>query len=475
MGLKERFDSIINEIENIVGSGTNDIPTITQGVARSSGLELRLLADAFRFMTDMTLGEYIKRRLLLHALDAKVECNLPVEEVCEKAGYTEAASFSKACKNLFGHSPSQFTSEMLSKHSPLFFDRLIAGKDADQMECDTLITAKENNTICGVSADSFADIKQILEVSAIYGFTDEEAESVYQLAKQCEIAVAQAAEFFDDFKLQIENGSVIPGLDLYSMAVLACKYALSFSEAQSVVFLLEKNGYGSIPELPEAFFDIYFSRENARFAGWDVAYIYEIAEALEENGLTVDDLDDIAELASINGVSITEVIEDYDSYQKDWDNSIMKLMHQSEPDDDPLGFGYRSIWEKSEEQMDSRGEDDVLDDDEEAAEDEDNAEAAIIANTYRISLRDAQEIIHDLQSHGYYSINDLPEGFFSIYFHYDMDQFVGWDIPYVCEIAEAMIRNNISADELENIMFLASVHNVDPADIIEEYDKYCDS
>lgn len=474
MGLKERFDSIINEIENIVGSGTNDIPTITQGVARSSGLELRLLADAFRFMTDMTLGEYIKRRLLIRALDIKVECNLPVEEVCDKAGYTEAASFSKACKNLFGHSPSQFTSEMLSKHSPLFFDRLTAGKDADQMECDTLITTKENNTICGVPADSFADIKQILEVSAIYGFTDEEAESVYQLAKQCEIAVAQAAEFFDDFKLQIENGSVIPGLDLYSMAVLACKYALSFSEAQSVVFLLEKNGYGSIHELPEAFFDIYFSRENAQFAGWDVAYIYEIAVSLEENGLAVDDLDDIAELASINGVSITEVIEDYDSYQKDWDDSIMKLMHHSEPDDAPLGFGYRSIWEKAEEQMDGRGEDDVLDD-EEAAEEEDNTEAAIIANTYRISLRDAQEIIHDLQSHGYYSINDLPEGFFSIYFHYDMDQFVGWDIPYVCEIAEAMIRNNISADELENIMFLASAHNVDPADIIEDYDNYCGS
>ena len=347
MTLKERFDSIINEIEGLVGSGQHDIPEITQSIARSNGLDLRLLADAFRFMTDMTLGEYIKRRLLICALDIKLECELPVEEVCENAGYADAAAFSKACKKLFNYSPTQFTREMLSKHSPLFFDRLIADKEADQLESDTLMT-KEDKTICGVSVIQFADIKQVLELSAIYGFTDEEAEFVYQLATADNLTLAKAAEFYDDFKLQIENGSNNPGMDIFEMAELACKYDLSCSEAQAIMYEINCHGYLSIKDLPTGFFDIYFCEENER-CGWDVPYICEIAEAIEENRLSTADIDDIAFHASMFGIDIIEAIESYDDYKSSWDRMVDEAMASGIPEDDTGGFGYRSIWEKDEE------------------------------------------------------------------------------------------------------------------------------
>lgn len=348
MTLKDRFDNIINEIEGLVDSGQHDIPEITQSVARSNGLDLRLLADAFRFMTDMTLGEYIKRRLLICALDIKLECELSVEEVCENAGYADAAAFSKACKKLFDYSPAQFTREMLSKHSPLFFDRLTADKEADQLESDTLMT-KEKDTICGVSVIQFADIKQVLELSAIYGFTDEEAESVYQLAQQCEVTIAQAAEFYDDFKLQLENKSNVPGLDFYAMAKLACKYSLSYSEAQAVIYMLEKNGYSDIQDLPEAFFDIYFSRENEQFAGWDVPYICEIAEELEAHDVSVDELEDVAFLAWMNGTDLLDAIANYKKYGDSFNDMAMDTLDKGVPEDDTGGFGYKSIWELDEE------------------------------------------------------------------------------------------------------------------------------
>ena len=349
MTLSEKFDSIINQIEDLVGSGEHDISEISQVIARENGLDLRLLADAFRFMTDMTLGEYIKRRLLIGALEVRLECDLPVEDVCENAGYSDAAAFSKACKKLFEYTPAQFTREIISKHTPLSFDRLIAGEDADQMESETLTKINDNNTICGVSVAQFTDIKQVLELSAIYGLDDEEAEYVYQLAQQCDIPIAQAAEFYDDFKLQLENGSNVPGLDFYEMAELACKYSLSYSEAQSVLYMLEKNGYHSIRELPDAFFDIFFSKENEQFAGWDVPYICKIAEELEAHNVSAHDLEDIAFWSWMNGTDLLDTIANHKKYEDSFNDIAMDALDKDVSEDDTNGFGYKSIWELDEE------------------------------------------------------------------------------------------------------------------------------
>lgn len=472
MTLQEKFDSIIDCIERLVYAGESDIP---QALARESGFNLRLLGDAFQFIADMTLIKYIRQRRLVRALSNRIEFNLPVEEVVSDAGFSDAAAFSKACKNEFDLTPIQITEDVLKKYTPLSFAMVASGRDVDQMENDTLIATK-NDTICGVSAQQFAEIKQVLELGAIYGLSDEEAEFVYRLATDRKLTLAKAAEFYDDFKLQIENGSNIPSLDLFETAELACQYNLSYSEAQAIMYELGCHGYLSIRNLPDGFFDIYFCEENDR-RGWDVPYMCEIAETLEEHEFSAADLDDMVDLASTYGISIIEAIEDYKSYKNDWDTSMRKLMHYNDSAEDPCGFGYRSIWELDEGQESLP---DVADEDEDDAtfqEDtfddvEDDSEAVFLARKYRIPLREALELKRDLESYGYYSIDDLPQGFFEIYFSYDIDQFVGWDIPYVCEIAEAMAQKQIPMDRLDDVMYLASKHNVDPGDVIENIDHY---
>lgn len=474
MTLQEKFDSIIDCIERLVYAGESDIP---QALARESGFNLRLLGDAFQFIADMTLIKYIRQRRLVRALSNRIEFNLPVEEVVSDAGFSDAAAFSKACKNEFDLTPIQITEDVLKKYTPLSFAMVASGRDVDQMENDTLIATK-NDTICGVSAQQFAEIKQVLELGAIYGLSDEEAEFVYRLATDRKLTLAKAAEFYDDFKLQIENGSNIPSLDLFETAELACQYNLSYSEAQAIMYELGCHGYLSIRNLPDGFFDIYFCEENDR-RGWDVPYMCEIAETLEEHEFSAADLDDMVDLASTYGISIIEAIEDYKSYKNDWDTSMRKLMHYNDSAEDPCGFGYRSIWELDEGQESLP---DVADEDEDDAtfqEDnfddvEDDSEAVFLARKYRIPLREALGLKRDLESYGYYSIDDLPQGFFEIYFSYDIDQFVGWDIPYVCEIAEAMAQKQIPMDRLDDVMYLASKHNVDPGDVIENIDHYSD-
>ena len=252
MTLQEKFDSIIDCIERLVYAGESDIP---QALARESGFNLRLLGDAFQFVADMTLIKYIRQRRLVRALSNRIEFDLPVEEVVSDAGFSDAAAFSKACKNEFDLTPIQITEDVLKKYVPLSFAMVASGRDVDQMENDTLIATK-NDTICGVSAQQFAEIKQVLELGAIYGLSDEEAEFVYRLATDRKLTLAKAAEFYDDFKLQIENDSNIPGLDLFEMAELACRYDLSYSEAQAIMYELSCHGYLSIRNLPDGFFDI---------------------------------------------------------------------------------------------------------------------------------------------------------------------------------------------------------------------------
>lgn len=344
MALQEKFDGIIDGIERLVRAGEDDIP---QALVKETGFNLRLLGDAFQFITDMTLIKYIRQRRLVYALVNRIELNLPVEDIAEDAGFSDAAAFSKACKNEFDLTPIQITKDVLNEYPPLTFAMVTVGRDVDQMENDTLVTTK-NDTICGVSTEQFAEIKQLLELSAIYGLSDDEAEFVYQLSHSCGITAAQGAEFYDDFKLQIENGSFIHGPDLFEIAELACRNNLSYSEAQSIMYILEKNGYRGLRELPAGFLDIYFSNENDRH-GWSIPYICEIAEALADNGLSADDLEDIAFYADMFGMDIIEAIENRRENQSSWNSMVSDVMNNGIPEDDTDGFGYRSIWELDEE------------------------------------------------------------------------------------------------------------------------------
>lgn len=344
MTIQEKFDSIINCIERLVCEEDYDIP---QTISRETGLNLRLLGDAFQFITDITLIKYIRQRRLVNALMRRNEFNLPIEQVASDAGFSDAAAFSKACKNEFNLSPSQITENILKEYTPLYFSRVISGKE-EKMENDTLITAKKNDSICGISAEQFAEVKQVLEIGAIYGLTDEEAEFVYRLAKHCKVTSAQAAEFFDDYKLQIENGSILDGLSIYDMAELSFAFNLSFSESQSILYEIGCHGYESIHDLPKGFFDIYFSEYNEKLRGYDVQYICEILSSMEENGFSTDEIDDILDGAMFWGVDPIELIENYDEYTTLYEKIAMDLCGAFS-DDNTDGFEYMNTWEISKE------------------------------------------------------------------------------------------------------------------------------
>lgn len=325
MTLQKRYDNIIDRIEFYVGIGEKDIP---QAIAKEAGLNLRLLGDAFQFITNITLIKYIRQRRLVRALSNKLEKGLSLEDIAADTMFCDAASFSKACKNEFDLTPSQISEEVLAKYQPLYFSRIISESNTAQMENEKLILSN-NSTAQTVTSEQFADIKHVLEISAIYGFNDDDAEFVYRLAVEINIPIDEAAEFCEEARIQEE-------------------FDLTDHEAQQLLYEIRSNGYKHLYELPKGFFDVYFSEENNK-RGWFVPYICEIAEALNDNDMSAKNLSDIVFQADMYGIDIVEAIESFDEYKEDWDRMVLDVMTNGIPKDDTGGFGYRSIWEFDEE------------------------------------------------------------------------------------------------------------------------------
>lgn len=337
MVFQDKFDDIVNCIEYLVGIGEENIP---QALAKETGMNLRLLGDAFQFITDMTLIKYIRQRRLVHALTKKLDQNLSVEDIAEDSMFCDAAAFSKACKHEFDLTPSQITENVLAQYPPLHFFRVVSGSDAVQTENDTLTVP--SNTNLGVSSEQFADIKRVLEISAIYGFGDDDAEFVYRMATEFNIPIEEAAEFCEEAKIQDE-------------------FDLTDHEAQQLLYEIRSNGYKHLYELPDGFFDVYFSEENNKH-GWFVPYICEIAEALTEHGMCSDDLEQLAIHADTYCVDIVDAIENFEEYEKSWDDAISDVLTHGIPEDDTGGFGYISVWEFDEEDP-NQYDDDMSDED----------------------------------------------------------------------------------------------------------------
>ena len=88
MTVQEKFDGIIDCIEHLVDIGESDIP---QMLSRETGMNLRLIGDAFQFIADMTLIKYIRQRRLVKALQKRFDFDLPIEQIVSTAGFSDAA------------------------------------------------------------------------------------------------------------------------------------------------------------------------------------------------------------------------------------------------------------------------------------------------------------------------------------------------------------------------------------------------
>lgn len=324
MKFKEKYNKMIEIIESNITSNNEDIEN---ELSRQFGENLRLLADAFKFISGTTLSKYIRERKLVNVIKTKKRLNISFDEAAEMFGISDAATFSKSAKVLFGKAPSLMTDKELSTFVPLTLDVILQDKSTEKAQADNNLTQKGlKETSFGVTAKQYSEISRALTIAAVYGLSDTDAELAYSLAKRNEIPLDCACDFVSDYELQIENGSIL-SYPLDELAILSYEYNQSYSEAQRVMYELELSGISSIKDLPEYFFAIYFSEENSKL-GLDVKTICEIAEEMEANNLTMNALYDVVDRGEYKyGGDFLEAIERFDQDEAEWDEMIYDAMY----------------------------------------------------------------------------------------------------------------------------------------------------
>ena len=108
MNFQDKFDLIIETIEENLDKEYSDIRSVTKELELKLGTPSRVISDTFRFVTDVTLGSYIMKRKLAAACQFKNRNQCSWDDVAEKYGYSEVSAFRRAFKNAYGVTLSQF-------------------------------------------------------------------------------------------------------------------------------------------------------------------------------------------------------------------------------------------------------------------------------------------------------------------------------------------------------------------------------
>ena len=348
------YDEMISTIEKMAEKKNTQI---TEQLTKGSGCNIRLLGDAFQYITGLTLAQYIRRRKLARALQYRMESGCSLEEAGDRFGFADAATLSKAYKKEYGYSPKEATEEIVLQNQPLYMECVLSdGRTGEMTQEREKIAAEENQEnkeqkmMFGVPAEQFQGIRQMLELNAVYGLDNERLEMVYRFFSEYKIPMETAFEIEEEVSLQVGGGDAILH-DLGDLAVLSYGCRISLSEAEDIMDLLEHYGFTRLKDVPEGFFDIYFSETYAR-EGYSVPEILKILEAMKKMGYEPYEFDMRMDYALYHGGDPVETILSYEEDDAaDWmDDMTVDLQAEMEVAREEN----RSIWELSEEEYNER-------------------------------------------------------------------------------------------------------------------------
>ena len=334
MNFKERYDEIIKEIEDAVKANEKQI---TEMLSKKYGIHTRMIADAFQFISGVTLSQYIKQRRIINAINYKFEHSCSLEVAAAKYGFPDSATLSKACKSFLGISPSQISRQELARKHPLTIDALLSMEEC--MHIAKANCGNDSSKLFGIDREQFATIKDVLEINAIYGLPDEDAELAYELSVKHHVSLPRAFEFVEDMLLQEENGTMYAKNDsayFNEIADLCFRRNMSISESIEEIERLYSIGVVNVSSLTDGFLEVYFSKANESF-GFDAETINDIVAEMEEANIPTSEFDDLISSADFFGGDISEAILNYSSVE-----NLNDLFYQLEDD---YHEKQRSLWD----------------------------------------------------------------------------------------------------------------------------------
>lgn len=329
---KQRYDDIINFIENEIDKGLNSKPSnIIEQIKKEFYIDERALGQIFNFMTNLPINAYIKQRQLMKA--ANVILNDLNKDPIAYTGCSDAPTFIKAFSREFGVSPSKLQNldrptEKIKPASTWDYISQIKEKtntkpqelkkySADPQKVTNNIET-ENNTEktgetnmvnkmkFGISIDTYEKIIEAEKMQNMYGFDDEISNLAYQISEKYSSSLKKSFEFMDDFLLQseykkahIRNFNLL-SKDFDDIIWLSLNLDLSYCQAKELLKELKVLDIEDVKKESKNVLSLYIKS----------SYDYDLIEYWWKLYTTVDN-----DLGAKDFEDFVSIIGDFESYE----------------------------------------------------------------------------------------------------------------------------------------------------------------
>ena len=240
----ERYDYIINSIEDMILSDPyTSRKRITHDVLKRVGFTASDLKVIFKFFTDMSLVEYIRKRKMNYSyVKMKKLPKFKVEQIIDYTEYGDQPSYNKAFKKEFGMPPKQaYESPVNMQKQPLTIEVLqsIDYNNSDKSNLEESYKDVDAGKIINNNESTNQTIDQELanireEYQELYGLGDVPVEIACDLFKSKEISLRDAFEEVLESYISCEEiiGADIEKLDKAEMINMFSIYEFVLGECR---------------------------------------------------------------------------------------------------------------------------------------------------------------------------------------------------------------------------------------------------
>ena len=285
MNTKEKYDEIIDLIENRVAEGIGVKPgELADQVAREKGKgdTLRDLSTVIRFMTGDQLIPYIKKRQMMKAYEVIIDENNSgsIDTAIAYTGLGDHPAFARAFRRQFDMTPSEAkTSKDKTLITPPQTWSVIS---ADYSYQKSYFEEEEEENMAeilkfGVDKEKFAKITEALDLQEVYSFSDAQSEAAFSLADMYNLGMRETFEFVDDYTMQFctddegkpsESWSGLQKLMLAAHPLIYTYFTfhLSINESLNLIEDLAANGVHDITKESVDFLNVYLGSDFTEYS-----------------------------------------------------------------------------------------------------------------------------------------------------------------------------------------------------------------
>lgn len=210
MTAKERYDEIIQKIEEMVTTQRLQAKDIAEEIAWDQGMTYRDLATVLGFLTGEQLINYIRSRkyqaaykFLSEAKERKLKMSMAISKALDIADMKEQSSLNKVFKKLFGITPGEaFYMQDASRTLPPKNWAEISNETTAIEEIED--TQEEPETIFGIDKALYERISRINDLEAFYGLSRDYSVVAVRLSDEQNIDLNDAFGYVEGFKAQRE-------------------------------------------------------------------------------------------------------------------------------------------------------------------------------------------------------------------------------------------------------------------------------